>query len=553
MKKILFILLTIASISANAQIVNRFRDSTWFAKGVQFDSTLVARGLKISGAADTFVILQNSAGKFVRVGKNSFLSGVVVVGSGTVTNFIFTDGNGFDGTVTNSTTTPTLSLAGDTIYKFASVDRVLDSLIDVNARIKNGDSIYFFRTFAQLKSAMSAHTLKGGASYQMTDFTTIYDQPDFHANGTPKDTVVVKTASVEHLVFIANSDSTFDSYVSSIEYPSDRLTFDWNYVITESMSAPAKGRISERIDERNNRADYDFRKVLYLRYESSTGSGIFSEWKDNGEASQEFPTFNINIAFQNYFADSKITHDLLSKPFILSNIVASGLFAGMDIGSNVRNCTWLAGADGSYIGDFCQDLTFKGQFHYNWIGGNCSGIRAEDVFTANYIGETSSNVHFLGTSHTNSFWDKLTDCTFGDFIDNTIQYGEMINCTLGNNNTYGVWYGTNQDITTGDDNLKLKFWDAEDLVIGDDNISVDFSNAKNISASNDINAIKNTVFCSGVNGASWSNFITTGTHPELYLNVTKSIFLGGNGTDNTQDNVYSRYFNNSTDVITIID
>lgn len=31
-------------------------------------------------------------------------------GSGTVTDFIFTDGNGFDGTVTNSTTTPTLSL-----------------------------------------------------------------------------------------------------------------------------------------------------------------------------------------------------------------------------------------------------------------------------------------------------------------------------------------------------------------------------------------------------------------------------------------------------------
>ncbi len=32
-------------------------------------------------------------------------------GSGTVTDFVFTDGNGFDGTVTNSTTTPTLTLA----------------------------------------------------------------------------------------------------------------------------------------------------------------------------------------------------------------------------------------------------------------------------------------------------------------------------------------------------------------------------------------------------------------------------------------------------------
>lgn len=40
MRKIAVIIFVLVSISANAQIVNKFRDSTWFKSGVRFDSTL---------------------------------------------------------------------------------------------------------------------------------------------------------------------------------------------------------------------------------------------------------------------------------------------------------------------------------------------------------------------------------------------------------------------------------------------------------------------------------------------------------------------------------
>lgn len=59
---------------------------------------------------------------------------------GTVTDFTFTDGNGFDGTVTNSTTTPTLVLVADTLTKFASVMRLLDSITAINARVASKGS-----------------------------------------------------------------------------------------------------------------------------------------------------------------------------------------------------------------------------------------------------------------------------------------------------------------------------------------------------------------------------------------------------------------------------
>lgn len=62
-------------------------------------------------------------------------------GSGTVTDFIFTNGNGFTGTVGTSTTTPTLSIVADSIFKFASVKRVLDSITALR-NIRKVDSIY---------------------------------------------------------------------------------------------------------------------------------------------------------------------------------------------------------------------------------------------------------------------------------------------------------------------------------------------------------------------------------------------------------------------------
>jgi hypothetical protein len=601
MKKILLILLTIITISANAQIVNRFRDSTWFAKGVQFDSTLVAKGLKISGVADTFVILQNSAGKFVRVGKNTFLSGVVVVGSGTVTDFIYTNGNGFTGTVTNSTTTPTLSIVADSIFKFASVKRVLDSITALRNIRKvdsiykkstnrdltyfkiNGteysfidsigsgggsggiDSIYYFRTFAQLKSAMSAHTLNRGASYQLTDFTTIYDQPDYHANGTPKDTVVTKTASIEHLVFIANSDSTFAEFVSSIEYPNDKIKFDWTFTSTEVMNAPAKGRISEREDDHFNRADYDSRKVLYLRYESSTGSSIYNSWKDNGEASQEFLTIDYNMSFHFVIKDSKITAGLLSKPFILPNIVATGdITAGVTIGSNCRNLTFIAGCTGSEIGDFVSNLTSNSAFNYNYIGGgsnnmsfggyvneswltNIDSLTIVGICDNSYIG-SCLNSTFGGDFIGNSIWDRMVYCTFGDNFNYNIQYGTMYNCNGGTSFIQNVLYGENNNLTIGNNSYKCKWWGSSDNIIGDNNINVDFSNITNLSASNELSNLKSIVFSSGIDASGWVNFITVALHPEMYDAYPKTVIKTPNG------NVYTRYLNNSlTDVITIID
>ncbi len=298
MKKILFSLVLLFSLSASAQRVNRWYDSTWFAKGVQFDSTLVAKGLKISGIADTFVILQNSAGKFVRVGKNSFLSGVV--GSGTVTDFIFTNGNGFTGTVGTSTTTPTLSLALDSITKFASVKRVLDSILAVRS-IRKVDSIYkkstnrdltYFKingteynfndsigsgvsqsaledSIARIDSTISGYIPLSGTGDTAITGNLRFNGGQIIINGDGYNTVETQNDGGDGILLVSNGVSTLTHTPNSLGYtstadPTEDKSLDFSgELITIGADNSSRG-IGGFIDFSSNITDLDYTQKIYV-------------------------------------------------------------------------------------------------------------------------------------------------------------------------------------------------------------------------------------------------------------------------------------------------
>ena len=75
-KRIIILLLVLLSIKANAQMVNRFRDSTWFAKGVQFDSTINFKGLKVGTENDTFIMVCRADGNIYKVDKSNFIKNI---------------------------------------------------------------------------------------------------------------------------------------------------------------------------------------------------------------------------------------------------------------------------------------------------------------------------------------------------------------------------------------------------------------------------------------------------------------------------------------------
>ena len=156
-------------------------------------------------------------------------------------------------------------------------------------------------TYAELVNLITNNLLIEGGFYLLTDFVTVYDQPDYDASGNPKPIVVTKTSSnIEEIWILALSSNQIADRAYSKTYPKDEIKYDWTYNATEINGSPAMGRISERIDDRGNRTDYDHREILFKRYDD--GSGSYNSVNDNGNAFQEFLTFS-NQSSNNYIGD----------------------------------------------------------------------------------------------------------------------------------------------------------------------------------------------------------------------------------------------------------
>jgi hypothetical protein len=139
-------------------------------------------------------------------------------------------------------------------------------------------------TYSGLVANINNSTLSGGSFYMITDFATIYDQPDFYIDGDSKGAGFINTytGSTEPIIVLATSENTISIDAYQPTYPKDKIKYDWSWSNTEINSIPTYGRISERIDEYENRTDYDHRTVNYLRYQGyetgSTLTGTINEY-----------------------------------------------------------------------------------------------------------------------------------------------------------------------------------------------------------------------------------------------------------------------------------
>ena len=121
-------------------------------------------------------------------------------------------------------------------------------------------------TYAQFVTEAGASILTPGRFYLMTDYQAIYDQPNYDNFKQPIFTGNSMTGITEPLLLLAISTSQFSPTVYSTVHPQDQITYDITWDTTEISSTPAKGRITERIDEYNNRTDYDHRNIFFKRY-----------------------------------------------------------------------------------------------------------------------------------------------------------------------------------------------------------------------------------------------------------------------------------------------
>lgn len=396
-------------------------------------------------------------------------------------------------------------------------------------------------TYAQLVSLIGASGLVQGDSYLITDFQTIYDQPDYDAAGLPKASVSTLSGSIEPIIVEAISTTEISSQALSTIYENDQLLYDWTFQNTEIMGAAAKGRITKRITSVNNITSYDSRAVLFKRYETVSGSGIYNSYKDTGFASlSNIPTFGSNC-YNNIIPFYKN----LAYPFLLPNSVFGNDCYDNTIGDGFYNNTLRNNIINNVIGN---------NFSQNYVAGSFNRNNIESVFQDNSIGNIFQR-NTIGTGfYQNTIYGDFNDNFIGDYFEfNDIQqffddnrignyFGNNIIATNFKLNQIGNYFGydsssLNKGNTTSDDFKNNKIGNY----FYDNNLGTTFRN--NV-ITDEFNT--NTTGSSFVNNTIKDYFNNNNIGSGFINNNVGTYFSNNTIGTNFKDNIISNYFGSNS-------
>jgi hypothetical protein len=352
-------------------------------------------------------------------------------------------------------------IGGDTINNFPAIALITDGIaINIiqadrtrylgTTNVAGGTSLpnLIPITYADLVNFIGAGTLVAGQQYLLTDYETIYDQPDFDALGLPKAVVTTNTGAVEPLILRAVTQFDISGMVQSVVFPLDKIQYDWTFSSTEVMGAPAKGRIIERVSGNysggtgNNRASYDHREVVFKRYETFAGSGVYTVINDNGEASDNaILTFAKN---KNMYLGGIV--DSSSFPFLLSNNIFDLNCYDIIIGADSWNNTFGGGSYGTSFGLSCRNNTIGANFNNNTIGNSFANNTIGDFFENQNIGNSFSGNNIGINSLGNTIGNDFQTNTIGDTFSNNSIGNDFANNGISNSfvsNIIGNLFGEN--------------------------------------------------------------------------------------------------------------
>jgi hypothetical protein len=130
-------------------------------------------------------------------------------------------------------------------------------------------------TYSDFITGLNLSGLTVGQYYLITDFKTCYDQPDYDYNGSAITTGNYKQGSVSPILVLATGTGTISELAYQPQYSGDTIYYDPYFSVTEVTGGEAFGRITYRLDDKGNAFDYDFREVLFKRYNTYVANGSY--------------------------------------------------------------------------------------------------------------------------------------------------------------------------------------------------------------------------------------------------------------------------------------
>jgi hypothetical protein len=354
-----------------------------------------------------------------------------------------------------------------TYFSSVTGDTVHTPIIDFASYVLSATPI----NYSSLVTLISNSGLTQGSFYSIDDFQTCYDQPDFDYDGNPITTGNYKQGPVEPIIVLSTSNSTISPVAYQPTYPNDFIKYDITYNITEVTSGDAFGRIVERIDEFNNRTDYDHRNILFKRYKLFTYREelrlngtveIFGDGTVTGD-STSFTSLTVgDVIYTNnitpsYFEIVSITgNTLMTVSGDTINTTGAGAVIYGTVEETNGNGYFSYKRTNVKTSDFIEYTTFGDAIVNDYAKNNYIGNHANNYQNQGNGFLLSNNVFLEGQYESNKFGDYCYNNTWGtdnqnniwgDFCYNNVSTNDIDRCTFGNyfrNNLINVNLNRNQ-------------------------------------------------------------------------------------------------------------
>ena len=361
-------------------------------------------------------------------------------------------------------------------------------------------------TYSDLYTLYTTQSFATGSYYLITDFESIYDQPDFYMDGSVKTSFTTKgkpSAWVyQPILVLATSKSTLSvdvyqpAYGSFNGFVKDKIKYDFTWSVTEYGNS-CKGRITERIDEYGNRTDYDHRSIRFKRYRNyirnidSLHGSIYSYSANDG--------FLVGV-------DSVFISELHVDDII---ILDSFSILGYDIGLRVRNIDTNTNLH-VYIDPGYQipsgfpftytDFNFTNQrFNYHLATPTDLFNNYKEVYVAQslYSEEYDDEIYTFGSNSISNYIDDYAT-SWHTGVSNYILSNNVINQNSNYNNvgkgsfnnTFGQYFMKNKIENAFTNNLCVSSFQYN--FINTDISNIDFTTASHVYGTYSCNIFKNS-------------------------------------------------------------
>lgn len=365
---------------------------------------------------------------------------------------------------------------GDKGSNFNYELKVLQGLESIAVAIENGASITDV-TYSELRSMMTAASLKVNALYRITDFANYYSVPMFNYDLQPLFIGATTGSGSNNFIVRAISNSLLDIYAHDLNRPTYIIKYDPYVETTEAGELQCTGRIIYLEDPNLNiKGSYDWQTVLFHRvrnivpnFDSEILIGGTSYTIDCSTSTLTTPDGNFNS---------------LSPGDIITVKADDNTFYNVKIGSinNTYECSIVS--DNS-------SFTFTGtRLYYTVYNGDISSY---ETYIGQYVSEgyiATYNTFTLGPNTQHIDLGKSYVITDGNpfYLPNNI---------LGINN---IVY----DVTVADDAIGNTFGSCAVTTVGS---NVSFNYAQAISASTFSGSITKNYFGGGISTTTLSGAI----------------------------------------------